>query len=411
MRRDTGMALMERARLPGEADAMGRYTGLDLVVHRRSIPEGNTLRRDAGFTLLELMIAASCGLIVVAAAFAVLTSTQRVVGKQAAADDLVASARIAMEVMARDIRSAGDSMGLLSAPCLDSAGFLPTDHLCPAILDPHPWRIAVARNAWIDANADGSTFSKEDEMPPPTRAFADGPDNVVVYQFVPEAGYETPKAIKGSGGDRVGSIGRLERVANPFGFGGEAPRVTVLLDRILLDDRMKSDPSDPTASDGRFSHSLFMYRLLTRSGDLQGDAGLVSRASTYNGLFLSPPLRFFQVGNPPDYNAVRPWMPAYNQQIVGLKADGSPVNGLFSSGALNFQAAPADPTTSALRLILDRNRIRAVRVAFKVVDSRERPGVVEGIDLDGDPANGLAQVYMFETMVELKPLAFHYAGL
>lgn len=368
-------------------------------------------RRDAGFTLLELMIAATCGLIVVAAAFAVLTGTQRVVGKQAAADDLVASARIAMEVMARDIRSAGDSIAFLPTSCLEGASFLPTDHLCPAILDPHPWRIAIARNAWIDTNGDGSTFSKEDEMPPPTRPFADGPENVVVYRFVPEAGYETPKAIKGSGGDRIGSIGRLERVVNPFGFGGEEPRVTVLLDRILLDDRMKSDPADPTASDGRFSHSLFMYRLLTRSGDLQGDAALVSRSSTYNGLFLSPPLRFFQVSNPPAYTGARPWLPAYNQQIVGLKADGTAVNGLFASGALNFQSAPADPTTSALRLILDRNRIRAVRVAFKVVDSRERHGVIDGIDLDGNPANGLAQVYMFETMIELKALAFHYAGL
>lgn len=371
----------------------------------------NATRRDAGFTLLELMIAATCGLIVVAAAFAVLTGTQRVVGKQAAADDLVGSARIAMEVMARDIRAAGDSVGLLPTSCLEETSFLPTDHLCPAILDPHPWRIAVARNAWVDANADGSTFSRDDEMPPPTRSFADGPDNVVVYQFVPEAGYETPKAIKGSGGDRVGSIGRLERVVNPFGFGGEEPRVTVLLDRILLDDRMKTDPSDATAHDGRFSHSLFMYRLLTRSGDLQGDAGLVSRSSTYSGLFLSPPLRFFQVSNPPAYNAARPWMPAYNQQIVGLKADGTAVNGLFASGAFNFQAAPADPSTSALRLMLDRNRIRAVRVAFKVVDSRERPGVVDGIDLDGDPANGLAQIYMFETMIELKTQAFYYAGL
>lgn len=365
------------------------------------------MRRASGYTLIELMIAATMGLIVIGGAFATLTGMQRVAGKQAASNELVAAGRIAMEVMARDIRSAGDSMALLPSPCLEGQSFLPTSHLCPAIHDAHPWRIAIARNAWVDANGDGSTFSLEDTPPPVGRLFEQGTDNVVVYQFVPDT--DSAQNLAGTGGTRTGWLGRLERVVNPFGFNGEDPRVTVLLDRVLLDDRMRVDPANETTSDARFDHSLFMYRLLTRQNELQGDPEVVSRNTSFGQLFLSPPIRFFQVGPPASYTPNRPWTPAYPAQVVGLRADGSAVASLFSSGLASLNPAPADPTTSALRLVLDRNRIRAVRIAFKIVDDRERPGTTDGIDLDGNPANGVAPVYMFETTVELKPLVNYYA--
>jgi hypothetical protein len=103
-------------------------------------------------------------------------------------------------------------------------------------------------------------------------------------------------------------------------------------------------------------------------------------------------------------------MPAtgYVRSGMGLNTDTtaltsivrSPLSGTAPTGSMNPTVA-----ASQLRYLLDRNRIRTVRVAFKVAAPRERANVREGIDLDGDPANGTAQLYSFETIVELKPLS------
>lgn len=362
-----------------------------------------------GFTLIELLVAGTISLLLVAGAFGIVTHVQRTSLRQAEASERVAAARVAMEAMARDLRGAGDALDLLPAPCLGDKGFAPTDALCPALLDAHPWRVAIARNVWVDADGDGSTWSAADSLPPPARRFEQEPRNVVTYRFVPREDAEPRPMRGGVGGSRSGVLGRIERVENPFGFVGEAPRVTVLLDGVLLDDRMRSDPQDPGRTDPRYDHALFLYRVAARSGELAGALG--TRSTSLGGAFLSPPLRFFAPAPPPPYTAAAPWLGAAYadaKQIVGLGADATPAQRLLAAGTGSLD--PTDPT-SDLRAVLDRNRIRAVRIAFKVVDEREKPDLAGGLDLDGNPANGTARVHAFETTVELKVLASRLGGL
>lgn len=365
-------------------------------------------RISRGFTLIELMVAVVCSSIVVAGAFVLLTNVQGAVARQNAANELVGQARVALEVIARDLRSAGDSLDLLPAACLGAKAHADARGLCPAVLDAHPWRVAIARNAWVDANGDGSTFSKGDTPPPLGRAFGAEPQNAVAIRFVPNDDAGEPKTFADG---RKGVLGRIERVVNPFRFpaGAGTEQVTVLLENVLLDDRMRTDPADPEKSDARFDHALFMYRLMTESGELAGDEAITKRETALDDQFLSPPLRFFAPKPPSAYLTDAPFAPSdYEKAIVGLKDDGTEEAKLLAAGAGNLD--PDDPA-SDLRFLLDRNRVRAVRVAFKVVDARERAGVSGGIDLDGDPANGTAAVFPFETTVELKVLAGHVGSI
>lgn len=63
--------------------------------------------RHSGFTLVELMIAMLLGLIVIAGVTSIFLANQRVYRTNAALGDVQDSARIAFEMMARDIRDAG----------------------------------------------------------------------------------------------------------------------------------------------------------------------------------------------------------------------------------------------------------------------------------------------------------------
>jgi len=64
-------------------------------------------RQAAGFTLIELMVAMLIGLIVIGGVTSVFLSNQQVYRSNKALSDVQDSSRIAFEMMARDIRSAG----------------------------------------------------------------------------------------------------------------------------------------------------------------------------------------------------------------------------------------------------------------------------------------------------------------
>ncbi|HRN61245.1 MAG TPA: prepilin-type N-terminal cleavage/methylation domain-containing protein [Luteimonas sp.] len=66
-------------------------------------------RRTAGFGLIELMIAMVLGLIVMGAAFAVFMSNQNTFNANEGLNRIQESARVAFELMSRDIRAAGGS--------------------------------------------------------------------------------------------------------------------------------------------------------------------------------------------------------------------------------------------------------------------------------------------------------------
>ncbi len=364
---------------------------------------------NRGFTLIELMVAGVLSAVVVFGAFVALTSIQRSGLRQTESDAVVGEARLAMELIARDVRNAGDSLDLLPENCVGAFAHATANYRCPAVLEPHPWRLALARNAWRSSSGAPQGRRRTDDLPPPTnRNFEDEPENVILYRFVPDG--EVRDLTDSDGVTRQGVLGRIERVVNPYGFkrpaeASAAPaQVSVLLENVLLDNRMRINPADPTEIDHRYDFSLFLYQVLTTAGEFAGDADLVGRPTGLARAFLTPPLRFFPASLPAALNTAKPYAPDHAAEVVGLEKTTKSYEGLLT-GSTKMDAS--DPT-SDLRLVLDRNRIRTVRIAFKVVGA-EHPDVTDGLDLDGNPANGRARVWDFETVAEIKPLSLFTA--
>lgn len=68
------------------------------------------LQDEHGFTLIEIMVAVIVGLVVVAAGFAILTSSNKAVQANEQTADTQQNVRIAMELISRDIKQAGFGM-------------------------------------------------------------------------------------------------------------------------------------------------------------------------------------------------------------------------------------------------------------------------------------------------------------
>lgn len=84
-------------------------------------------KRMAGLSLIELMIAMVLALIVMGAAFAVFMSNQRTFGANEGINRIQESARVAFELMSRDIRAAGGSacsnMSVVETTTTESVAF------------------------------------------------------------------------------------------------------------------------------------------------------------------------------------------------------------------------------------------------------------------------------------------------
>jgi prepilin-type N-terminal cleavage/methylation domain-containing protein len=351
---------------------------------------GGRVRGDAGFTLIELMIASTLSALVVFAAFISLTGVQVASATQNRTVDLVSQGRIALELIGKDVRGAGDSVNDLPAPCLGALADMDSEWGCPAVLEPHPWRVVLAKNAWAPG-ADG-ILGTTDDVPDASTAFDQKPANVVAYEFQPKT--ELTEFADG----RSGYIGRIVRIENPLRFpGGKGTSTTtVVLENVLLDDRMTVDPAAPGTGDPRTAHALFLYGVLSNTpGEFTGDETFVNR-TTRTGSFLLPPVRFFTIPGTalPALPTTPPFRPDHDFEIVGLKADGTAQEAL----------QPDVDNDDALAFVLARNRIRTVRVAFKVVGAEDDPSFTGGLDLDPDAA-GTAPLYPFEGTFELKVFA------
>jgi prepilin-type N-terminal cleavage/methylation domain-containing protein len=370
-------------------DSLG-IAGGNHPVALRPRPGCDRSRGEAGFTLVELMIASTLSALVVFGAFIALTGVQVASATQNRTVDLVSQGRIALELIGKDVRGAGDSVNDLPAPCLGTAADPESEWGCPAVLEPHPWRVVLARNAWAPG-ADG-ILGTTDDVPDAATAFDQKPANVVAYEFQPKTELTT------FADGRKGYIGRVVRIENPLRFpGGKGTATTtVLLENVLLDDRMTVDPAAPDTADPRTAHALFLYGVLSNEpNEFAGDETFVDRA-TRTGSFLLPPVRFFAIPDEalPALSTTPPFRPTHDFEIVGLKADGTAQTSLQSLVT----------NEESLSFILARNRIRTVRVAFKVVGAEDDPSFTGGLDLDAD-APGTAPLYPFESTFELKVFA------
>ena len=342
------------------------------------------MKTSRGFSMLELLVAGTVSTVVIGFAIMTIAQIQSASAAQRKDIELASQARLAMELMGRDIRGAADAVQFLPYHCIAGMQSPGTPDGCSAILDPHPWRITIARNAWMTPAGEtpGTEHDTISSLP-----FHQNPNNVISYQFVPRR-----TVMNGTG-----VIGHIERIVNPFGFMGEEPQGTILLDNVLLDERMKLDPTGHD-SDPAYDHALFLYQLLSVADEYVGDPEIVARVAG-RGSFLLPPMRFFAIPNPLDTPLApivtnAPYLGDYPVDIIGLDPHSalSPTTPLQSTLG-SFEAD--------MRYILDYNRIRAVRVAFKVIEPREDRDYNAGIDLDHDTP-GTSRIFSIESVFEVK---------
>lgn len=95
----------------------------DTMSRRQTLQHG---RHEEGFTLIELLIAMVVGVIIIAAGFALLTSSSRALKANEQTVDMQQSVRMAMELLSRDMKMAGfGSPGVAIGNC--SNGIVPSD--------------------------------------------------------------------------------------------------------------------------------------------------------------------------------------------------------------------------------------------------------------------------------------------
>ena len=127
-------------------------TGKDTMViqSRWSAMRGSA--EQAGFTLIELMVGMVVGVIVVVAAFTILTTTSKSLRANEQIVDTQQNARMAMEWLARDLKLAGfGSPGVPIGNC--SNGIVPSDQTATGV-DSGPDSVQVlvptSRNVWFE---------------------------------------------------------------------------------------------------------------------------------------------------------------------------------------------------------------------------------------------------------------------
>ena len=85
---------------------------------------------ERGMTLIEVMVASLVGVVVVAAGFVILTTTERATRANSQAVDTQQNVRLAMDLLARDIKTAGFGMTSVVGACNiggNAAAIVPRD--------------------------------------------------------------------------------------------------------------------------------------------------------------------------------------------------------------------------------------------------------------------------------------------
>jgi type IV pilus assembly protein PilW len=166
------------------------------------------LRRPvAGFSLIELMVAMVLGLIVLGAAIAVFQSNQRSYRSNEGLNRVQEGARVAYEMMSRDIRSAGTSA------CTDEGQVLGTD------ANSVDYRAPVTGSA-----TEVTTRSAEDQSYRVSAATANSVTLVTVAGFTPSDVFEADDVVMVCNGAMagfatVGSVsGQTVNFATPLEF-------------------------------------------------------------------------------------------------------------------------------------------------------------------------------------------------
>jgi prepilin-type N-terminal cleavage/methylation domain-containing protein len=396
-------------------------------------------RTSRGFTLIEVMIAAALAAALAAAAFSAIAVVQNIAGTSARAASMGAEGRTGLDIMGRDIRNAGDSLQAGVANCLGAPGVIQANaegiSQCPAVLEPHPWRLTLARYVWQDGDPangigpDGSTFGMDDiPRDMVNAALNDNGNNVVSYEFVPDPAQDVPRPVTDYSvtppQGRQAWFGRIDRVVNPFAFpipgGNPITTRSVLIDNVELDDALIVDATtNPPTPNLDVANSLFTYQVAYRPGELaQGGNDPV-----VTGTLLSPPLRFFAVSaanQPRGFDTILGYafgggLPyagiGYDAEVAGfLPFDGAAEGPLLSAGITSGVIGNLGDPTSDVRYLIDRNRFRAVRVTFRVHEGRdptsglplEDPRYRLGLDVDGDIRTGTAHVVSFQATFAIK---------
>ncbi len=143
------------------------------------------LNRSSGFTLVELMIAMTLGLLVIASAITVFSGSRKSIDLNSALTDLQDSARFGMDTITRDIRMSGfqGCVDINTASAKILADSAPTDDFFNTAITAS---VIEDSGAWIPAEPTGFTIPSAQAVPVPgTHALSVQFGSAETYTFTP----------------------------------------------------------------------------------------------------------------------------------------------------------------------------------------------------------------------------------
>ncbi len=314
-------------------------------------------RTQKGFSLVELLIAMTLGLILISSMIAVFSGNKRSSELNSATADLQESARYAVEQISRDARMAGYA-GCLRIDASNAVNVLandsPTNDLRATI---------VTGSAVIDSLLWNPTLPG---LAPPTTNVAKPGTHVLMLQ------YGGPDSTELAMGMRLG--GQESPVADVTTF--DNPNLTVG-DLAIISNCEFGDLFEVTAATVNGGNSVFSH------GAAANASGAFTRAYGNSGTIASTKLMKFHsnvyyVGENGQTNeSGDPLYSLYQQSLPYNSADNPPVE--LVTGVENFRVAYGvrDPVTEGLRYVsandalFDPGRVDAIRLGILMVSYDE----------------------------------------
>jgi type IV pilus assembly protein PilW len=145
------------------------------------------IKRNAGFTLVELMIAVAVGMIVLGAVYAVFNTQNKILGDQEQIAELHQNTRVALDMMVREISMAGYNQttnpAVTAAPrCTD----ILVATAAAALTTPNCAGIVIAGTDTITFSMD--VTDTDDNSPQTPDGLVDGPNEYITYRCYTSAG-------------------------------------------------------------------------------------------------------------------------------------------------------------------------------------------------------------------------------
>ena len=214
---------------------------------------------DRGFSLIELLIAAAVGLIVLAAVSALFSIQSKHFAESEIIAELHQNARIAMDMMVREISMAGyNQLSILTIQT--SPGTSPVDRCTNALVAAGTPCVGITTTGITNAGTDNIRFSTDLNGNGAITANSSNPNENIVYDVYTTDGVQA--LGRTSNGTRNPVIDHVESLNFKYmAEDGSDPTDRMDIRRVKIEIRVRSSRQDPSYTDATYGDHYRHYTL------------------------------------------------------------------------------------------------------------------------------------------------------